>query len=78
MCIIINLKISQDYMKAPSDLLFFLKLTEGYFKNRGTSKLIFILNIYSYLWGYDNLTPPSSCNEDEFWDNSSNMCSSKY
>jgi len=65
-------------MKAPSDLLFFLKLTEGYLKNRGNSNLVFILNVYSYLWGYDTNASPPSCNEDEYYDSKTKMCSCKY
>jgi len=65
----------QDYLKAPSDLLLFLKLTEGYLKNRGNSNMVFISNVFGYLWGYDNNPFPTGCNEDEYYDSKSGMCS---
>lgn len=65
-------------MNAPSDLIFFIKLTEGFFKNRGNSNLIFILNVFSFLWGYDNTSTPPVCNENEYYDSSTQNCSRKF
>ncbi len=68
---------SQDYTKAPKDLFYFLKLTEGYIKNSGNSNLVFLYNINGYIWSYDSNTSPPSCNENEFYDPKTSMCSSK-
>jgi len=56
------------------DLLFSLKLTEGSFKNRGNSKLIYFLG-KNFQWESDTKKQPPICLEDEYWDNNSSMCS---
>ena len=53
-------------------------MTEGYFRNRGTSNLIFILKVYNFLWGPDSSGAPASCDEFEYYDNKNGMCSSKF
>jgi hypothetical protein len=57
------------------DLLFFLKLTEGSFINRGYSKLIYLINVKNFKWESDTKKQPPICSEDEYWDNNLSMCS---
>jgi hypothetical protein len=57
------------------DLILFLKLTEGSFKNRGYSKLIYLQNAKIFKWESDTKKQPPYCSEDEYWDNYLSMCS---
>lgn len=48
---------------------------EGYVNNRGNSKLVFLYNSNNFQWGYDSNTSPTTCNENEFYDSKTSMCS---